>query len=142
MCLQFNPGLDQYGGGLGWVEHADTLVVGAFEVVDVGVFLIVDRAEEHEFAPIPGRVRLGRPIDAPARHRRVQPVGRADQFRSGVFEQVELVMEVVDRTYPVAFGNTPIEARRQHQYPQYDYEDQQDHTRHSPTNLPSLRRRP
>jgi hypothetical protein len=45
----------------------------------------------------------------------MQPVRRADQFRSGVFEQVQLMMEMVDRTDTVAFGKTPIEARRQDQ---------------------------
>ena len=38
--------------GSGGVQHAHTLVVGAPDVVDVGVFLVVDRAEEHEFASI------------------------------------------------------------------------------------------
>jgi hypothetical protein len=50
-----------------------------------------------------------------------------------VLQELKLVVEVVDGAVAAAFGPPAERAGYQHHNPQYDYEDQQDHNRHSPT---------
>jgi hypothetical protein len=52
----------------------------------------------------------------------MQPVGRGHEFRPGVLEQLELMMEMVDRSDALPLGPAPQRARYQDGDPQYDYE--------------------
>jgi hypothetical protein len=53
----------------------------------------------------------------------METVRRRHQLGPGVFEQLQLVVEMVDGPRALTFGTAPPRAGYQHDYPQYDYED-------------------
>ena len=84
--------------GSGRSSTPDPLVVAALSVVDVGRRGVVGRPEQHQFRA--GRVDGWR-SDFRGRGSgkgRVQAVCRRDRLRTGVFEELQLMVEVVDGT--------------------------------------------
>jgi len=113
------------------LDHTDALVVGTVDSVDIGRATIIDRPQKHE------RGSRTNGIDRVCRTAAREPVADAPdgrrQLGSSVFEQLELTMKVVDRADAFPFGKAAIGTWCQHHNPQYGYQNQQDHYRHSPT---------
>jgi hypothetical protein len=55
-----------------------------------------------------------------------------------MFEELQLVVEMVDRAHALSLSISTPRARCQDRQPQQPYENQQDQNRHSPDDLPSL----
>ena len=110
----------------------------AIPVVDVGRGRIGGRTEQHELGT--RRVHCGhRNVSRLLTGERgVQTVGGLDGLRSGVLEQLELMMEMVDGAGSLALTEPAPHTRSEHGRPQQNYEDQQDHNRHSPTRRPTF----
>ena len=103
--------------GLGPVQDADPLVVAALIVVDVGRRRVLGRPQQDELGARAVRHRRGFWPGRTTWKRRVEPVRRRDRLRASVLEQLELMMEALDRPDTLSLAEPSPNARRQDYHP-------------------------